>query len=382
MDSGSSGQHGRHRSAQPWYRRRRMVAAGVLATAALLVAVAGVTYASVEHRAPRSAPGRGAVRAAPAAVRSQPRAAGLVTTLPGPASFQDSAVIGPAWLAFSPGGTELAYSSGLGPLLVWNLATRQSASLTIPGSGSSAPSQAAFSPDGRTLAVGGFADAYLYDAATDHLTATLDTPGGADTLAFSPNAKLLATAGSLGPVYVWDVATSSKAATLTDPGGQAVGSEAFSPDSSLLAIADSSGRTYVWDVATSRLVATLADPDGAAVDVVGFSPGAGLLTAVTSDGSVYSWDVATWHLAATVTSPATVLEQGSVAWAFSPDGTLLAVGPSYSTSSTVYSVASGHVVGTFGDPDKVGIASVGFSPDSKVLAVADENGNITLWDVG
>jgi WD40 repeat protein len=227
-----------------------MIAAGVLTAAALAAAVVGVTYASVEHHAPHAAPGRGAVRAAPVAVRSQPPAVGLVTTLPGPASFQNSAVIGPSWLAFSPDGTKLAYSSGVGPLLVWNLATRQSARLTIPGSGSSTPSQVAFSPDGRTLAVGGFADAYLYDAATDRLTASLDTPGGADTLAFSPNAKLLATAGSLGPVYVWDLATSSQAATLTDPGGQAVGSEAFSPDSSLLAIADSNGRTYVWDVAT------------------------------------------------------------------------------------------------------------------------------------
>jgi WD40 repeat protein len=117
------------------------------------------------------------------------------------------------------------------------------------------------------------------------------------------------------------------------------------------------------------------------VEVVGFSPGGGLLVAVTSDGSVYSWDVATWHLAAAVTSPGTALEQGSVAWAFSPDGTLHAVGPSYSTSTTVYRVATGHVVGTFGDPDKVGIASVGFSPDSKVLAAADENGNISLWEV-
>lgn len=380
--------YGRHRAAQagPRRRPRRVIAAGILGAAGIAAAVIGVVYVSApQHQtraAPAASPGHQRLVGSPAGPPSQPRTAGLVTTLPGPAALE-SGTGGPAWMAFSPDGSELAYSSGVGPLLVWDLATRQSASPAIPSTTSNPPVQLAFSPGG-TLAVGlTSTDTYLYDAATKRLTGTLAAPGdlGVESLAFSPDGKLLATVSSGGTICVWDLATSSLAATVTVTEGVVADSVAFSPDSSLLAIADDS-QTDVWDLATSRLAATLANPNGQGVALLRFSPD-GTRLVVVAEGTIYSWDVATWQLAATQAGSGS---EPAGAYALSPDGTLLAVADGDDNAATVYSVATGRVVGRFSDPDNnpddPGMASVAFSPDGRELAAADENGNISLWEVG
>jgi WD40 repeat protein len=382
MAHGYSGRHTSTPALPPQRRSRRTTTAGILSggilALAAVVAVVVVHAAGPEHHPPRAVPVRQSRGTGPAAAPAQPQAAGLVTTLPGPAALQGFAYA-PSWVAMGPGSQELGYSSSLGPLLAWNVTTRQSASPAIPGMSSDSPGPLAFSPDGGTLAVGlSSGPTYLYDVAAKRLTGTLTPPeAGASFLAFSPNGTSLAVA-SPGPVYVWDLATSRVTATLTDPGVQLTEAEAFSPDSSLLAIGTTTGEIFIWNVATSHLAATLTDPGGDSVAAVAFSAGGGLLVAVDSDGTAYSWNVATSRLAATVTPSGG--QTCATYCALSPGGTLLATGDS-SGSANVLSVTTGRVTATFSDPDHVGVASMGFSPDSQVLAVADENGNVSLWRV-
>jgi serine/threonine protein kinase len=73
--------------------------------------------------------------------------------------------------------------------------------------------------------------------------------GHTDTVygvAFSPDGRLLATAGRDGTARVWDPGTGEHLRTLTGHGGRVEG-VAFSPDARLLATAGGDGTARVWD---------------------------------------------------------------------------------------------------------------------------------------
>jgi WD40 repeat protein len=64
--------------------------------------------------------------------------------------------------------------------------------------------------------------------------------------------------------------------------------------------------------------------------------------------------------------------------AFSPDGTLLAVGNDRDRTVLLQS-ATGHVVGQFVDPHHSPVRSVTFSSDGKTIATGDASGYVTEW---
>jgi WD40 repeat protein len=78
---------------------------------------------------------------------------------------------------------------------------------------------------------------------------------GVENVAFSPDSKLLASAGSGGTVRVWNAVTAQPAGpplpAATGPRG-GVYDVAFSPDGRLLASADSDGTIQLWNMALLR----------------------------------------------------------------------------------------------------------------------------------
>lgn len=109
----------------------------------------------------------------------------------------------------------------------------------------------AFSPDGTLLATSaGRTD--IRSTKTWQDIATLSTVN-ATSLAFSPDGTRIAVgmSGRQPTVQIWDIATRKPIATFTGH-KRGIQSLAFSPDSRLLASGGSDGVTYLWDVTSYR----------------------------------------------------------------------------------------------------------------------------------
>ena len=76
-------------------------------------------------------------------------------------------------------------------------------------------------------------------------------------MAFSPDGRLLATAGDDSTARLWDPATGEHLRTLTGHASE-VNGVAFSPDGRLLATAGDDSTARLWDPATGEHLRTLA----------------------------------------------------------------------------------------------------------------------------
>ena len=153
----------------------------------------------------------------------------------------------------------------------------------------------AYSPDGKLLAVGGYQEVRLLDAATGKALATLS--GHADlvrSLDFSRDGKWLAAAGGLparsGEVKVWDVGSRQLLRTI-EGHRDCIYAVAASPDGKLLATGSYDKLIKLWDVATGKEVRTLKDHIDA-VFAVAFSPDGKRLASGSQDRTIKVWDVA------------------------------------------------------------------------------------------
>jgi WD40 repeat protein len=145
----------------------------------------------------------------------------------------------------------------------------------------------------------------------------LDLPAPGKTLAFSPDAQLLAVTKKGPGLELWDTRTGTLRATL--PTDHQVWSPAISPDSHWIAAAGR-GEVLVWDLQRRGPPALLAHP--LTVWDVKFSPDGQMLVTAGSDRGVRLWETKSWYLRRTLWGHADEV------WCarFNPEGTLLASG--------------------------------------------------------
>ncbi|MFJ3794240.1 caspase family protein [Kitasatospora sp. NPDC090091] len=177
-------------------------------------------------------------------------------------------------VAFSPDGKTLAVGHERGLTLVDIGTGKATVSLTLPTVDTSDPyyqppalNAVAFSPDGKTLAGGGYyyggKGCWLWDVASGHATITF-IEEATESVAFSPDGKTVAT-GGVGGARLWDPTTGRITATFT---GDPTYEVAFSPDGTKVASGGQTG-ARVWDAATGHAIATRT---GNRTDTVAFNP--------------------------------------------------------------------------------------------------------------
>jgi WD40 repeat protein/transcriptional regulator with XRE-family HTH domain len=308
-------------------------------------------------------------------------------------------------VAFSPRGNLLATADADGTVRLWNLATGQAPHAPVrtfngPGGGVTG---VAFSPGGNLLAT---ADAdgtvRLWNPGTGQptgapLQADTGAEGGVTGVAFSPRGNLLATADADGTVRLWNLATGqaphAPVRTFTGPGG-GVNGVAFSPRGNLLATADADGTVRLWNPATGQPTGVSLRADtgpGGGVTGVAFSPGGNLLAAADADGNVRLWNPGTGQAPGASLRADTGPGGGVTGVAFSPGGNLLATADADGTvrlwnpgtgqaTGVSLRAESGQASGVRGKVLGPDVRGVAFSLSGNLLATADADGTVRLWN--
>jgi Tol biopolymer transport system component len=234
----------------------------------------------------------------------------------------------------------------------------------------------AVSPDGNTVAAGLANDGSirLLSAETGELEMTIwpAHTNWVQVLAFSPDGKVLASAGDDGAVILWDPTTGEQERKLLEDHG-ATKALVFTPDGRQLIAAPQFEETfYEWDTRTWELKRTF--PGDLAEDLAIAPDGARMVTAGGGIHEANLWSVKTGSLLFNLR------EMPGWVWAvaYAPDGKNVAAG------------GIGHVVVLWdtqtGLPSRelyTGgdfIQSLAYSPDGTMLAVGGSEG-VTVWHV-
>ncbi|MDB5350341.1 MAG: mecR [Planctomycetota bacterium] len=232
----------------------------------------------------------------------------------------------------------------------------------------------AYSPDGRLLASAGEDSAIIVrDVASGAVRARLE--GHRDPIAcvvFSPDGKTLASAGYDRIVRLWDVSTGRLRAVL--PGHENwVFALAYSPDGHALASAGSDKTVRMWDADSGRLRSILRGHTSA-VRAVAFSPDGRTLASAGADRVAILWELSGLL-------PRSILRGHSAtirALAFMPGGTSLATAGE-DGEIKLWEPRSGRERATLtGHSDMV--LGLAFSPRGETLASAGLDATVKLWD--
>jgi WD40 repeat protein len=186
-------------------------------------------------------------------------------------------------IAFSSDSKRLVSASWDGTARIWDVATgEQLAVVHVPPHCRSA----AFSPDGRTLAISSENNAMLYDATSGKRLHLLQGhQNTAQCVAFSPDGRWLATGSHDRTIRIWDVETGETRHVISAQRGK-IRSIAYSPDGRIIASGSLPGTIAFSHVETGRFLFDVKTGIGT-IRHLDFSPDGETLAATWPRNAVY-----------------------------------------------------------------------------------------------
>jgi hypothetical protein len=166
-----------------------------------------------------------------------------------------------------------------------------------------------------------------------------------------------------------------------------IGTMRFIPNMNWLALGGAAGGVELWDFVQQEIVFTLQpdhQDDGRknlyhAVNSLGYDPSGGTLMALLGDGRLHAWHISTgepaWQLALPIPH----------GWfinisAFSPDGSLVAVGM-HNGTLILFDVQSGKTFTRQWITNGGTLQQLAFSPDGEWLAAGFTTGIVKIWQI-
>jgi WD40 repeat protein len=197
------------------------------------------------------------------------------------------------------------------------------------------------------------------------------------SLAFSPDGRILASAGQDLRILLWDVRTGKQRGRPLAGYPSRIFSLAFSPDGNVLASGDRDHRIVLWDVRSGRRLGPPLVGHSESVRSLAFARD-GTLASAGSDRKVILWNLARDQRLGQVL-PAHLGGVRSIA--LSPDGRLLASGGDGHFDVALWDARTRKRLGVTLVGHTARVAGLAFSPDGRTLASASWDQTVILWDV-
>ncbi|MBU0510301.1 MAG: hypothetical protein KKD28_02370 [Chloroflexi bacterium] len=241
--------------------------------------------------------------------------------------------------------------------------------------------QVAWSPDGEMFAAATSVGIYLYDAKTLEITRRFDVGEPVNSVTFSPNKGLLVS-GGLNADIRWRDPNNGQFLGTFDGHLLGVTDLALPAPGNILASGSDDGTVRVWGTAN-----IIASGSGAGEVLHILRDAANRVTSIdiSRDGQVLSagsfqkvclWDPTSGELLDTIA--------GLTGWvndvALSPDGRILAVADSNSRIQ-LWDTSTGKQTHNIPIEQTGQILALAFSPDGGMLALGCQDGSVLLWDV-
>ncbi len=237
----------------------------------------------------------------------------------------------------------------------------------------------AYSPDGKTLAVGSYRSVTLWDIANGKpIRSITNLPGPAYSLAFRGDSLLLAisggAAGISGEVIVVDSKTGNQIGPLISGHTDLVYSVVWSPDGNRLATASQDKTARLWEWSSGKEIKQFKDHSDAVTKVC-FAPDGKSIFTSSQDHNVRRYDVNTGLVLKVFSGHGEAVN----AVAVSPNGKSL-ISSGQESGIRWWNIENGETLNTVGGHDGA-VTDLVFSKDGKFAASTSADHTVRLWDV-